>query len=131
MADICIQQSALNLIAMVSVQPPSADAAPVVKAKAIPVVTISYALRDLTLASFSNTLKTNLVAAIVAALPKRSNVRVYLTNIRAASVLFDTVVQFLDGDNNMAQALSNSIATSATVSLLLLQTFCNHLNPSR
>ena len=99
-------------------QSPAANAAPVAKAEAIPIVTISYALTDLTVDAFTDDLKGDLVAAIVASLPKTSNVDVYLTNIRAASVLFDTVVRFLDGDDGVAQALSDSVAASATVSFL-------------
>lgn len=97
-------------------QAPAPDAAPVVTAESIPVVTISYALPDLTLDSFTPDLKQSLVDAIIDALPSTSNVDVYLTNIRSGSVSFDTVISFLDGNTDTAQALSDSVAASATVS---------------
>ena len=98
-------------------QAPAPDAAPVATAAVIPVVTISYKLDDLSIDAFTDDLKTDLVTAIIAALPATSNVDVYLTNIRPGSVAFDTVVRFLDGSDEVAQALSDSVAASATVSL--------------
>ena len=102
------------------VQAPAPDAAPVVTAESIPVVTISYALPDLTLDSFTPDLKQDLVNAIIDALPASSNVDVYLTNIQSGSVTFDTVISFLDGNTDTAQALSDSVAASATVSITSL-----------
>ena len=96
-------------------QAPAPDAAPVVTAEAIPIVTISYTLPDLTVDSFTPDLKQGLVDAIISALPSTSNVDVYLTNIRSGSVLFDTVISFLDGNTDTAQALSDSVSASATV----------------
>ena len=106
----------------VLVQAPAPDAAPPVTAESIPVVTISYALTDLTLDSFTPDLKQELVNAIIDALPASSNVDVYLTNIQSGSVTFDTVISFLDGNTDTAQALSDSVAASATVSLTALST---------
>lgn len=100
-------------------QAPAPDAAPPATAESIPIVTISYALDDLDVSSFTDDLRQDLVLAIVQTLPTSSNVDVYITNIRAGSVLFDTVVQFLDGNSNLAQALSDSVAASASVSLAL------------
>ncbi len=97
-------------------QAPAPDAAPVATAEVIPIVTISYKLDDLSVETFTPDLKTSLVEAIVATLPTTSNVDVYLTNIRPGSVAFDTVVRFLDGNNQVAQALSTAVADQATVS---------------
>ena len=106
------------LMLSLSMQAPAPDAAPAVTVESIPVVTISYALPDLTLDSFTPDLKQSLVDAIIDALPSTSNVDVYLTNIRSGSVTFDTVISFLDGNTDTAQALSDSVAASATVSPL-------------
>ena len=85
-------------------------------AASIPVVTISYALPEVTLQQFTPAVEQSVVDAVTATLPKTSNVNVYLTNIRAGSVSFDTVVQFLDGNTNVAQALADSVAASTSVS---------------
>ncbi|KAK9864486.1 hypothetical protein WJX84_001957 [Apatococcus fuscideae] len=78
------------------------------------VVTISYALPEVTLQQFTPAVEQSVVDAVTATLPTTSNVNVYLTNIRAGSVSFDTVVQFLDGNTNVAQALADSVAASAS-----------------
>ncbi|KAK9845564.1 hypothetical protein WJX84_009636 [Apatococcus fuscideae] len=88
------------------------DAAPVVTAAAIPVVTVSFAVSDLTVASFTPDLKQALLDSITATLPATANTQVYITNIRDGSLLFDTVVLFLDGDTDAAQTLT---ATAAAV----------------
>ncbi|KAK9845563.1 hypothetical protein WJX84_008052, partial [Apatococcus fuscideae] len=110
------EQAAAQLLnnAKLLASAPAPDAAPVVTAESIPVVTLSYALPDLTLDSFTPDLKQDLVDAIIDALPASSNVDVYLTNIQSGSVTFDTVISFLDGNADTAQALSDSVAASAT-----------------
>ena len=88
------------------------DAAPVVTAAAIPVVTVSFAVPDLTVNSFTPDLQQALIDSIAATLPANANTQIYLTNLRDGSLLFDTVVLFLDGNTNAAQALT---ATAAAV----------------
>ena len=88
------------------------DAAPVVTVASIPVVTVSFAVPDLTVASFTPDLKQALLDSILATIPATSNTQVYITNLRDGSLLFDTVVLFLDGDTGAAQSLT---ATAAAV----------------
>lgn len=90
------------------------NAAPVVTAAAIPVVTVSFSVPDLTVASFTPDLKQALIDSIAATLPASANTEIYITNIRDGSLLFDTVVLFLDGNANAAQTLA---ATAAAVRL--------------
>ncbi|KAK9863437.1 hypothetical protein WJX84_004314 [Apatococcus fuscideae] len=94
-------------------QPPlPPNAAPAVTAASIPVVSIPFAVPDLSIATFTDDIKQALVDAITASVPATSNVQVYITNIRDGSLLFDTVVLFLDGDSGAAQTLTNIAAAS-------------------
>ncbi|KAK9864414.1 hypothetical protein WJX84_010922 [Apatococcus fuscideae] len=102
------------VIGFQSTHTPAPDAAPVATAASIPVVTISYALPAIMLADFTPDVEQAVVDAVTATLPAASNVNVYLTNIRAGSVKFDTVVQFLDGNTDVAQALTESVAASVS-----------------
>lgn len=77
-------------------------------------MTVSFAVPDLTVASFTADLKQALIDSIAATLPATANTQIYITNLRDGSLLFDTVVLFLDGDANAAQTLT---ATAAAVRL--------------
>lgn len=94
------------------VQALAPDAAPVATVASIPVVTVSFDVPALTVKTFTPDLQQALVDSILATIPATSNTQVYITNIRAGSVLFDTVILFLDGDTAAAQTLT---ATAAAV----------------
>ncbi|KAK9822773.1 hypothetical protein WJX74_007372 [Apatococcus lobatus] len=101
-------------IGFLNTRPLPPNAAPAVTSESVPVVSIPFAVPDLTIASFTDEIKQALLDAITASIPATSNVRVYITNIREGSLLFDTVVLFLDGDSGAAQILTDTAAASTT-----------------
>lgn len=98
-------------------QAPAPNAAPISTATTIPVLTIPFNLTDLSLDAFDTTLKQQFTDAIQATLPDTANVNIFLLNIRAGSVLFDTYIQFLDGNSSAATTLVSEVADAASVSM--------------
>ena len=108
-------------------QPLPPNAAPAATTESVPVVSIPFAVADMTVDSFTDEIKQALVDAITASIPATSNVRVYITNIREGSLYFDTVVLFLDGDSGAAQTLTDTAAAVSPFLDKLSQTEILHL----
>ena len=77
-------------------------------------VSIPFSVPALTLDTFTDDVKQSLFDAIAAALPATANVQIYITNIRSGTVYFDTVVEFLDGDQDAATTLVETARAVST-----------------
>lgn len=98
-------------------QAPAPNAALISTATTIPVLTIPFNLTDLSLDAFDTAVKQQFADAIQATLPDTANVNIFLLNIRAGSVLFNTYIQFLDGNFNTATFLASVVTNATSVSL--------------
>ena len=97
-------------------QVPSPYAVAASSAKTIPVVTIPYSFSDLTLQTFTLSLKQQLVDAVRGTLSQAANVNIILTNIQSGPVNLALVAKFLDGNTAAAQQLLVNAQQAAAVS---------------